>query len=483
MTNLIKLLIVVAIGFALFGVFKSNPEGTSIASEVYLVPATGITFLQDVTYVNQEGVRFSEQEIFDELFNMIDKAEHYILLDMFLFNDFLGSAPGSYRQLSRELTDKLVAKKETDPDVDIIFITDPINTIYGGYESPYLNELREAGIEVVVTDLSQLKDSNPLVSGFWRAYFSWFGNSTKEGWLPNPFDGRLSDIGLRSYAALLNFKANHRKVFVADRITPQGLKLSTLVTSANPHDGSSAHTNTALIIDNFIWKDVVATEVAVSSFSGQTISEPSEELLLQITDNTGSVQAQLLTEEKIRDRLLTAINRLEENESVDIAMFYLSDRKVIHALKSASDRGANIRILLDPNKDAFGRAKNGIPNRQVAFELKDHSGLIDIRWCHTHGEQCHTKMVLFTYHNAYALMLGSANLTRRNIGGYNLETNVYLESEAPFSALSEAKAYFEKVWNNEVGRIYSVDYQEYKEESYAKSLLYRFMEDLGTSSF
>ncbi len=50
-------------------------------------------------------------------------------------------------------------------------------------------------------------------------------------------------------------------------------------------------------------------------------------------------------------------------------MFYLSERQIIKALIAAQQRGVQVRVLLDPNKDAFGREKNGIPNRQVAAEL------------------------------------------------------------------------------------------------------------------
>ena len=52
-------------------------------------------------------------------------------------------------------------------------------------------------------------------------------------------------------------------------------------------------------------------------------------------------------------------------------MFYLSERQIVKALITAKERGVNVRVLLDPNKDAFGREKNGIPNRQVASELND----------------------------------------------------------------------------------------------------------------
>ena len=51
-------------------------------------------------------------------------------------------------------------------------------------------------------------------------------------------------MSLRSYLEMLNFKANHRKVFVADSADGP----VTIVSSANPHDASSAHSNVALLI-------------------------------------------------------------------------------------------------------------------------------------------------------------------------------------------------------------------------------------------
>lgn len=484
MRKLINLIIFIAVCFGIYGVLKPLPDGINVAGIQYGVPSSSILFLQDVTYVDENSDRYSEQEIFDEVFRMIDDAHHYILLDMFLFNDFLGTATTSYRALSSELTDKLIAKKTDEPDIDIVFITDPINEIYGGYQSKQLKMLRDNGIEVVMTDLTKLRDSNPIVSSFWRAYFRWWGNSSEGGIFPNPFDARIHTLTLRTYLSLFNFKANHRKVILADRETSEGTKFSVLITSANPHDGSSAHTNTAIKVDDFLWKDVLASELAVASFSGVSVSKPDETFLGTVTDSKGSVTAQLLTEEEIRNAIIEHINHLDEKDTLDIAMFYLSDRKIIRALKQADTRGVAIRILLDPNKDAFGRAKNGIPNREVAHELLGSIGKnIKVRWCDTHGEQCHTKLLLLTDGDTTTLIEGSANLTRRNIGGYNLETDVLIEGNNSVPAIANARKYFNAVWNNEDGRIYSTDYDVYKDESFLKTLLYRAMEDVGTSSF
>ena len=79
----------------------------------------------------------------------------------------------------------------------------------------------------------------------------------------------------------------------------------------------------------------------------------------------------------------------------------------------------NVRVLLDPNKDAFGREKNGIPNRQVASELNDAG--VNVRWCNTQGEQCHSKMIIKSNGQQAELILGSANFTARNLKNYNLQ--------------------------------------------------------------
>jgi phosphatidylserine/phosphatidylglycerophosphate/cardiolipin synthase-like enzyme len=164
-------------------------------------------------------------------------------------------------------------------------------------------------------------------------------------------------------------------------------------------------------------------------------------------------------------------------------MFYISDDLVIDELLKASKRGVAIQIILDPNKDAFGRQKNGIPNRQVAHILTSKSnGSIKIRWCMTHGEQCHGKLLIVQQEHLYTMLLGSANYTRRNIGGYNLETDVMAQSKDPFTAWSDAERYFEKLWSND-GLIFSGDYETYQDTSRFKRWVAYIMEHTGLGTF
>ncbi|HAK51978.1 MAG TPA: hypothetical protein DCM54_08775 [Gammaproteobacteria bacterium] len=50
-------------------------------------------------------------------------------------------------------------------------------------------------------------------------------------------------------------------------------------------------------------------------------------------------------------------------------------------------------------------------------------------------------------------------------------------------ALGEAHQLFERLWNNEEGRTYSVDYSAYGDPSRLRYLLYWFMETTGISTF
>jgi phosphatidylserine/phosphatidylglycerophosphate/cardiolipin synthase-like enzyme len=191
---------------------------------------------------------------------------------------------------------------------------------------------------------------------------------------------------------------------------------------------------------------------------------------------------QVLTERAIKEAALRMIGRSRRNERLGVATFYLSDRDSISALKRAARRGVALRLLLDPNKDAFGNPKFGIPNRSVAWELREAG--VDLRWVHTHGEQCHTKMILHEGMSGEAMiLLGSANLTRRNLENFNLETNVLVRTDASSKVFKDAKFHFDLLWYNQPGRVFSVAYEHYKSESIVKNYLSRFMEATGFSTF
>lgn len=472
--NILLLLLIVYVVVFIFNIVKPLPENISYESDVYQINEDDVEFLYDLTYKNSDGEIVYEQEIFDNIFGVIDSADEYILLDMFLYNPYLGKANDSYLPLSSMLTDRIAEKKINDSNIKIDLITDEINIVYGGYESEQFEKLKSLGVNVIYTDMTHLRDSNPIYSTLWRMFFIWFGNSENGSLMKHPFiDGEK--VSLRSYLKLANFKANHRKVIVADN----GDSYSTIVTSANPHDGSSAHSNVALRVNGDFAKEVYISEKAVSENRLSVINFSSEN---KAENNVLNVS--LITESKIRDSIIYEVDKLEKGDKIDVGIFYISDRKVVNSLIDASNRGVEVRIVLDPNKDAFGYEKNGVPNRPVASELiKDSDGKIKVKWYGTNGEQFHTKMVHIKKKNGKnILILGSSNYTKRNLGDLNLEMNVKVLGDSDSKLFKDVDLYFNRIWNNEDG-VYTVSYEEYEDNSLFRYLLYRFQEFTGLCTF
>ncbi|HJY39353.1 MAG TPA: phospholipase D-like domain-containing protein [Steroidobacteraceae bacterium] len=472
------------VGVGVWNVTKPMPPGTNISTEPVLVAASDVQFLYDLTRSQPQNPDelVYEQRIFDEVFRIVDQSRSFVVADFFLINELMGASGAAHRPLSRELADHLLARKQAVPDLQILLLTDPINDVYGGAPSQLLAELRKAGVDVVITDLERMRDSNPLYSSLWRTLLQWWGNSASGGSMSNPFTTEGTGITLRSWLALLNFKANHRKLLVADR---EDGTLAALVTSANPHDASSAHSNVALRFSGTLAEDIVASEMAIarsSGWRGHIYAAAAES-----TPPSGQqIALSFVTEEAIRRHLLEAVSGTRNGDNVDIATFYLADRKVLDALLEAADRGVHVRVLLDPNRDAFGRQKDGVPNRPVANELVTQSGeKIQVRWYRTHGEQFHTKMAMVRRGDRFIASLGSANLTRRNVGNYNLEANIAVEAGVESPLAIEMQSYFDRMWNNDgpPGTEYTAPFGAYRDEDKGRYWRYRIMEATGLSTW
>lgn len=466
---LIGLLALGYLSSAVYHTYKPLPEGLDFTGKLRHAE---VKFIADQTYMDAQGKQQQQHHIFDEMLKMIDEAQTTIVLDMFLFNQEVGESTLLQRQLTQQLTETLILKHGVQPNIEIKVITDPINSVYGGVMPQHYQKLRAAGINVIETDLTPLRASNPLWSGFWYICCQGLGNNVEKGWLPNPFGNEK--ITLRSYFNLFNFKANHRKTLVVD--TAQGWKA--LVTSANPHDGSSRHSNVALIVTGNTAIDVLKTEQAVGRMSKGDIPMV---IVGEFEAEKSLPQVQLLTEEAIYEATLTLIKTAKPQQQIDLAMFYLSERQIVKALIAAHQRGVKLRVLLDPNKDAFGRQKNGIPNRQVASEL--NAAGITVRWCNTQGEQCHSKMIIKHDAAQAELILGSANFTARNLKNYNLESDLRVLGAAKAPVFNDANQYFDTAWSNLDGKNMSVAYSQYADESQLKYALYRLMEWSGLSTF
>lgn len=416
---------------------KELPKGIPYEGEVHHLPAESISFLYDLTYKKGDRQR-KDQHIFRSIFQAIDEAEDYIVLDLFLYNDYYDHDL-SFPSLSSTLTEKLVAKKKENPQIKIILITDEINTSYGSHENWQFEKLKKNGIEVVLTDVSSLRDSNPLYSSLWRIIFQRFGQEGK-GWLPNAMADTAPDMTARSYLKLLNVKANHRKTVTTEK--------TSFVISANPHDASANHSNAGFRIDGAISEDILKTEQAAVDLSGG----PKLPEYQGQKNEKGDHAVQLVTEGKVLDRTLSVINSTEKGDELRLAMFYLAERKVIDALLDADKRGVQIKIILDPNENAFGAKKTGLPNKPVANEFKEKTkGHTQIRWYNTGQEQYHPKLMYAKKKDKVLIVDGSTNFTARNLDNLNLETDVYIEAPKDSPVVQDLDQYFERQWKNKDG--------------------------------
>ena len=204
------------VGVGAWNTWKPMPEGVVVSGAWMPLHEGDVQFLRDVTAADGYGHPIIDQQIFDAAFRLIADAQRLIVLDVFLFNAHQGALIDApvHRPLAAELVRLLVDKRRADPGIRILLVTDPINDVYGGEPSPELATLRAAGVEVVITDLDRLRDSNPR-SAIWRIALRWWAWADRA-------TGQIRSmrvvnaVSLGVWARLVNFKANHRKVIIAD---------------------------------------------------------------------------------------------------------------------------------------------------------------------------------------------------------------------------------------------------------------------------
>ena len=479
------------------------PDGAHCESEWVSVMDSDVELLIDSTaWDSARKQRVIKQEIFDELLDMIARADQFIVLDFFLWNHFQGSIVEDHRKLSTELASALIKKKRALPNLPILLLTDPINRIYGDMAPAFFKEMEDVGVKVVFTHLWDLPDSNWIYGTNARFYSRFTPNPNRETslankpWVTNPLIVDGPKISLKQLGNLLFFKANHRKVAIT---ASQKDGVDLLVSSLNPADGSSAHSNIGIRLRGSLGLEALDSELKLITWSHEAAFPetllPEEIDHIKVLANElpgsvsgGAVRVKWITEGAIRDSLIELLNGASIGDEVMITLFYLSDRKVIAAIKQAAKNGAKVRMVLDANRDAFGREKNGIPNRIVAGEFRelaaDHN--ISIVWADTHGEQFHNKaLAIFNPRTGKnQICLGSANWTRRNIGDLNLEANVWVEGSQ--ISMVRFSTYFETLWKNTPNLSYTLDFAAWEEIGWKakfKGLLYRVQEWTGLCTF
>ncbi|MGG1687073.1 phospholipase D family protein [Pseudalkalibacillus sp. NRS-1564] len=444
--------LVIYVGVITYHRFKPLPEGVSYAGEVHQINDEDIEFLFDLTYDKKEKEVY-DHSIFDEINSTIQEADDFLILDLFLFNGYT-DGKRDYPKISEDLANTVVEVMKAKPNLKVVLISDEVNTTYGSHEADQINKIKEMGAEVIFTDLDRLRDPNLFYSGLWRMGITWFGQEGK-GWLPNPMAPSAPKVTARSYLELLNVKANHRKTVTTED--------AGIIMSANPHDASGFHSNIAFKVKGEILNDLIETEKAVAAYSGGNVSSfPDTKLTDESPEAASNVKAQIVTESKIQDSVVTAIDDAKKGELIYIGMFYLADRDIVDALVDATEREVDVRLVLDPNQNAFGQQKIGLPNLPVTAELeKQGSEHLTIRWYDTNKEQFHTKLLYIKGNKESTIIGGSGNYTSRNLDDYNMETNIHLKAPNDTKVVQDVDRYFERIWSNKDGT-YTADYEKYQ---------------------
>lgn len=456
----------------IYSAVKRSPEGTNYVSQWYDIYDLEILF--DLTYRNDNQI-VHEQNIIDEQINMINNSQEYIIIDVFLFNDDYDKEKYTYPKVAQKLADAIIRKKQQVPNIDIIVIADPVNNGYGAYEQDCLKRIKEAGVQLVITDLNKLKDPNYVYSGLWRAYIQWFGQKGLT-WLSNPTDASEHNINIRSLLAGLNAKGNHRKVIITEK--------EAMVTSANIHDASAYHSNVGFKFKSEGINELIKTEKVVSELSGYIGNELNKKYVLNELESIGEKgKMRIITERQIYYALIENIDRTVKGDSIYVCQFYLCDFDILDSILKASQRGVNIYMILDPNIDAMGVKLHGIPNRPAITQLYTKSKeQINIKWYNNYETQYHTKMIYCKTKNYINIIGGSANFTRKNIKGFTLENNIEIQYPIDSSVTKVMDNYFSKLWDNTNGN-YTVDFDTYRDNNIFKYLLYVIEESTGFGTF
>ncbi|MBM7649852.1 HKD family nuclease [Bacillus ectoiniformans] len=449
--------------------FKPIPENISYQSDTYRVNDDQVDFYYNVTGEKNGEKKFTDQ-IFKRTLEIIDEADEFIVLDYFLFNSY-HEKKKEYPAITDKITKKLIEKKKANPDMKVIFISDEVNTSYLSHEVPQFEQMKKAGIEVVLTNTDPLRDSTPVYSGVWRMFFQWFGQSGN-GWIPNALAETAPDMTLRSYLKIFNVKANHRKTITTEK--------TAMISSANPHDASAEFTNVAFEVKNVLVNDMLVSEKAAANTRREVefpekVKKPAER---------GDIKVRLLTENKIENALVKEINNSKKGDEIWVAIFYLADRDIVDALTDAANRGAKTNIIMDTNKHSFGQKKNGLPNIPMSEELKEDSdGKINIRWFAPTPEQFHAKMLYIKGEQESTIISGSANFTARNIGDFNLESDVQITAPNDKEIVQDVDQYFHTLWENK-GAEYTADFDEhYEDTATLKRGVYTFQKLLNLTTY
>jgi hypothetical protein len=440
---------------ALYYATRELPAGMRLASPAQILAAGNVTFLDDITGADAYGHGFSTHSIFDAMLRIIGAARGLVVLDCHLCTDRYRNAPDTVATLTpmgAQLTAALLARKTALPGLQVLVIADPLNGLYGSAPPAQFAQLRAAGIQVLTADLTRLRDRNVL----------------------------YSPLSAHAWAQLANLKSSDRRVLIAD--DGHGA-LVALAGSAEPAMANSIDSVTAVEVRGPAVAPLLGSELQLARSFGWdgSIAAPAATPAPVAPDAAEVLKFQWLGEGAIRDALLSHIDATGSADTIDIASESLSERATIAALLAASRRGVTVRLILDPHKSSSLWSS---ANQSVASELIAASdGRIHVAWYRTHSERFRAALVLIHGSGPTWLLTGSASLTRRDLGDYDLALDAALAGAAGAVPLLGAQQFFDTLWNDRgpPGIEYTADADTWTDPSQLRYWAYRLMELLGIS--
>jgi len=473
---------------------KHLPAGEHVDGAWQALPARSPRFLRDLSAADANGAPLVDQQIAAEMLGMIARARQLVLLDTGLFGDLPAAGPRASRlrsalPIAASVVDALLRAKAQYPELSLLVLTDP-STLQMEGTARMRERLATSGIEVLALDVTRLRAPDPAFAAFWNMCCRWWtGPSSPPGW-PNPLGVGSKTVSMRLWGELRGYQRSHRQLLIAD---DGAGGVDTLLFSRPLHAEAAIHSATALKLSGAALEPLIESEFALAQISGWTdggaMQARAQRLFeqqrrLSLPGNAEAARARVVTEGAIAKALVERIDATARGDRIAIAALYLSQRELVRALIDAGRRGVNVRLLLDPGKDGYGFEHSGIPNREVASELIAGSdGAILVRWYRTHGEQFSPGCVLIERGERRWLMVGTADLSRRDLGDFNLAAAAIADLPLDAAAGDEALAWFDMLWYNRAagGTEYTSDADVYADASQLRYWQYRLFEAMGAS--
>ena len=406
---------------AVWNSIKPLPSGTHVTSLPARLAESQIDFIDELS---RPGALLRRQ------LDFVARAEQTLVLDQ---------CP-----LAPALSDALLLRKRQRPNIKILIVTDPRPELYGGTAARTLSTLERAGVVVARTRLERMRDSDPLYSSWWRLAVGWWSDA---------FDEPAGEDSLTGRLRRHNFKANERRLIVAD--DGAGGWTSLVMSAAAGID-----------IRGHLARDIVASELRIATWSTDDDRLPAAP---PVDDRgVGAIDARFVTEGAIQGVLRDAIGVAGNGDSIKIAVQAFDERQIVSAVARAAERGAHVQLLLDPEL---------APNQAAAGELRAAAaGNVDVRW---RGHDAHgaAGYAVIQHRGDVWIVMGSASFTRRGLDDLNLDADIELHMPVRAGPARGALELFDRQWSG--GAVYAA----HADESPGTYWRYRLADATGSGMF